>query len=64
LSQVVQAGFEPEGIAVAETGKRLLLRISTVGMTLAESKKLKGTAKRKTPKGGQKERFQREGHDG
>jgi len=39
-----------------KTGKRLLLRISTVRMTLAEFKiKKVETAKRKTPKGGQKE---------
>jgi len=29
LSEVVQAGFEPERIAVAPEGKRLLLRTST-----------------------------------
>ena len=46
----------PEGI-------RLLLRISTVRATRAVGQKA-GSAKRKTPKGGQKERAQREGHDG
>jgi len=42
----------------------LLLRISTVRATLADAIKKVETAKRKTPKGGQKERLQREGHDG
>ena len=40
-------------------GKRLLLRISTGGRLW---RSLKETAKRKTPKGGQKERPNREGH--
>src|SRR5208282_5821991 len=44
----------PEGI-------RLLLRISTVRTTLADSSKNE-TAQRKPPKGGQKERARREGH--
>ena len=43
----------------------MLLCISTVRTTLAGpiNKKV-GTAKRKTPKGGQKERAHREGHEG
>jgi hypothetical protein len=43
-------------------GKRLLLCISTERATLADSKK--ETAKRKPPKGGQKERTHRKGHEG
>jgi hypothetical protein len=42
----------------------LLLRINTVRATLADPAKKVETAKRKTPKGGQNERLQREGHDG
>jgi hypothetical protein len=42
----------------------LLLRINTVRVTLADPIKKVETAKRKTPKGGQKERTQREGHEG
>jgi hypothetical protein len=45
-------------------GKRLLLCISTVRATLAVPQQKAGSAKRKTPKGGQRERAQREGHDG
>ena len=41
-------------------GGQLLLRISTVRTTLAET--LRGAAQRKTPKGGQKERTHREDH--
>ena len=47
----------PEGI-------QLLLRISTVRATLAVPEQKPGSAKRKPLKGGQKERAQREGHDG
>jgi hypothetical protein len=42
-------------------GGKLLLWISTLETTLADSNKI-GTAQRKTPKGGQKERQQREGN--
>jgi hypothetical protein len=45
-------------------GKQLLLRISTVRATLAVTQQKAGSAKRKPSKGGQKERAQREGHEG
>ena len=40
----------------------MLLCISTMRATLAVTRKKSGSAKRKTPKGGQKERARREGH--
>jgi len=43
---------------------RLLLRINTVRVALAEFEIKIEFAKLKTPKGGQKESAQREGHDG
>jgi len=45
-------------------GEQLLLCISTVRTTLADPIIKVGTAKRKTPKGGQKERVYREEHAG
>ena len=42
-------------------GEQLLLWISTLRTTLADSNKI-GTAQRKTPKGGQRERTHREEH--
>jgi hypothetical protein len=61
-NQPPEADGKKNGARSYPEGIRLLLCISTERATLADPIKPFGTAQRKTPKGGQKERSSREGH--